>query len=112
MNDFEVVEILEQMAHLTGNEGDVEHWQALVKQDPEHIRRCLTKDGRQMGMIIFSWDPRTGNYIPTHLGNVLVTSLENVEQMIHSWALNQTVVYGRIFPLAMAKKSMKIYLFG
>ena len=35
---------------------------------------------------------------------------EYAERMIHSWALNQTDGFmGEFFPLAMAKKSMKIF---
>ena len=38
MNEFEVAETLEKMARLTGNEADVEHWQKMIRRDPEHIR--------------------------------------------------------------------------
>ena len=41
MNQFEVAEVLEKMASLTGNEADAEHWRRIIPRDPEHVRRMF-----------------------------------------------------------------------
>ncbi len=38
MNEFEVADVLEKMARLTGHGENVAHWRKLVKRDPEHVR--------------------------------------------------------------------------
>ena len=112
MNDFEVISILEKMANLTGNERDVEHWQALVKQDPDHIRLMFDQRWEANGHDNFFMGAKnkeiTYQCILGHAFKIL--SRNYAERMIHSWALNQTDGFmGKFFPLAMAKKSMKVF---
>ena len=38
MNEFEVADVLEKMARLTGHEEDVAHWQKMVRRDQKHVR--------------------------------------------------------------------------
>ena len=38
MNDAEVGRVLEEMAVISGNNSDVEHWEKLIKQEPKHLR--------------------------------------------------------------------------
>ena len=112
MNDFEVISILQKMANLTGNEGDVEHWQALVKQDPEHIRLMFDQRWEANGHDNFFMGPKNGKLHTNAFWAMRTRHFprEYAEQMIHSWALNQTDGFmGEFFPLAMAKKSMKIF---
>ena len=112
MNDFEVIEILEQTANLTGNEGDIEHWQALVKQDPEHIRLMFDQRWEANGHDNFFMGPKNGKLHTNAFWAMRTRHFprEYAERMIHSWALDQTNGFmGEFFPLAMAKKSMKIF---
>ena len=112
MNDFEVISILQKMANLTGNGGDVEHWQALVKQDPEHIRLMFDQRWEANGHDNFFMGPKNGKLHTNAFWAMRTRHFprEYADRMIHSWALNQTNGFmGEFFPLAMAKKSMKIF---
>lgn len=112
MNDFEVIEILENMAELTGNDKDVEHWQTLIKQTPEHIRLMFDQRWEANNHNNFFMGPKDGK-LHTNAFWAMRTSFfprEYAERMIHSWALNKTDGFmGEFFPLAMAKKSMKVF---
>ena len=112
MNDFEVIEILESMAELSGNDKDVEHWQTLIRQTPEHIRLMFDQRWEVNDHDNFFMGPKNGK-LHTNAFWAMRTSYfprEYAERMIHSWALNQTDGFmGEFFPLAMAKKSMKVF---
>jgi len=110
MNEFEVAETLEKMARLTGNNGDVEHWQKLIRRDPEHIR--LMFDQR--------WEVnKTPNYFAAPDNGMIMTNgfwamrspyfpKEYAKLMVDAWARDrQKGFYGEFFPLAMSKQSMK-----
>lgn len=110
MNQFEVAETLEAMARLTGNANDVNHWQAIIRQDPEHIRRMFDDRwemndvasyfaGPADGMIMTNgfWAMRS-KYFPS----------EYARPMVEAWALDKEEgFYGLFFPRAMARQSMK-----
>ena len=112
MNDFEVIEILEKMAVLTGNEGDVDHWQALIKQTPEHIRLMFDQRWEANGHKNFFMGPKDGK-LHTNAFWAMRSKYfprEYADRMIQSWALNQSDGFmGEFFPLAMAKQAMKVF---
>ena len=112
MNQFEVVETLENMARLTGNDSDIAHWQQLVRRDPEHIR--LMFDQR--------WEMnKVPNFFLAPENRMLMTNgfwamrsrhfpKEYARHMVDTWALDREKgFYGDFFPLAMAKESMKTF---
>ena len=112
MNDFEVIEILQQMAQLTGHSNEVEHWKVLIRQDPDHIRLMFDQRWEANGHDNFFMGPKNGKLHTNAFWAMRTRHFprEYAEQMIHSWALNQTDGFmGEFFPLAMAKKSMKIF---
>jgi len=112
MNEFEVAETLEKMARLTGNEADVEHWQRIIRRDPEHVRLMFEQrwgknevpnyfaapDNRMLMTTSF-WAMRSP-YFPN----------EYAKPMVEAWALDKHKgFYGEFFPLAMAKQSMETF---
>ena len=112
MNEFELAETLEKMARLTGNEADVEHWQTIIRRDPEHIR--LMFDQR--------WEMNDApNYFAAPNNGMLMTNAfwamrsrhfpnEYARKMVNAWALDREKgFYGEFFPLAMSKQSMKAF---
>ena len=79
MNDFEVIEILKEMAGLTGNLNHVEHWEKLIKQDPDHIRLMFDQRWEANGHENFLWGQRMASYTPMPFGQcVLNTSRGNM----------------------------------
>ena len=112
MNDFEVIEILKEMAELTGNLNHVEHWEKLIKQDPDHIRLMFDQRWEANGHENFFMGPKDGKLHTNAFWAMRSKHFprEYAERMIQSWALNQTDGFmGEFFPLAMAKKAMKIF---
>ena len=112
MNDFEVIEILKEMAELTGNLNHVEHWEKLIKQDPDHIRLMFDQRWEANGHENFFMGPKDGKLHTNAFWAMRSKHFprEYAERMIQSWALNQTDGFmGEFFPLAMAKKAMKVF---
>ncbi len=110
MNEFEVGEVLEKMARLTGNEGDVEKWEKMVRRDAEHVRMMFDQrwemndvpdyfEAPDNGMIMTNgfWAMRSP-YFPK----------EYAKAMVEAWALDgEKGFMGEFFPLAMSKHAMR-----
>jgi hypothetical protein len=110
MNDFGVAEVLEKMAILTNHEDDVPHWQELVRQEPEHIRRMFDQRWEANGHASFFMGPKNGMFMTNAFWAMRSKYFprEYAEKMINTWALNkEDGFYGEFFPLAMAKRSMR-----
>ena len=60
MNSFEVADVLEKMARLTGNSGEVENWQNLVRRDPEHVRLMFDQRWEANGIPNYFSGPKNG----------------------------------------------------
>ena len=112
MNDFEVAEILEEMASILGKEDDVKHWQTLIRRDPKHIRLMFDQRWESNGV---------PNYFGAPKNKMLMTNgfwamrsphfpKEYAITMVQKWALNREKgFYGEFFPLAMSKQSMQAF---
>ncbi|MEM1295117.1 MAG: hypothetical protein AAGH89_07110, partial [Verrucomicrobiota bacterium] len=112
MNEFEVADKLEMMAQLTGNESDIEHWQKLVRREPEHISLMFEQRWEANGVSNYFNAPNNGMimtngfwamrspYFPT----------EYAKPMVEAWALDREKgFYGEFFPLAMSKQAMRAF---
>jgi len=112
MNEFQVAETLENIARLTGNEADVEHWQNIIRRDPEHIREMFDQRWEKNGV---------ENYFAAPDKRMLMTNAfwamrsphfpkEYARRMTDAWALDkERGFYGEFFPLAMSKQSMQTF---
>lgn len=110
MNRFEVAEKLAQMAVLSGNDGDVEHWQRMVSRDPEHIRKMFAQRWESNGIENYFAGPKDG-MIMTNGFWVLRSPYfprEYARQMVEAWAVDKEKgFFGEFFPLAMSRQAMK-----
>ena len=112
MNDFEVAQILEEMAELSGHSRDIEHWQKLVRRDPEHIRLMFDQRWEANGHKNFFMGPGNGMLMTNAFWSMRTKFFprEYADKMIRSWALDRVKgFYGEFFPLAMARRSMKTF---
>jgi hypothetical protein len=112
MNEFEVAETLEKMAALLGHEEDGAHWNKLIRRDPKHIRRTFDQRWEANGHKNFFMGPKNGMLMTNAFWSMRSKYFprEYAEKMINAWALNRgDGFYGEFFPLAMAKRSMKIF---
>jgi hypothetical protein len=112
MNEFEVGEVLAKMARLTGNQADVEHWQELIRHDPEHIRLMFEQRWEMNGVPNYFAAPDNGMLTTTGFWAMRSRYFprEYAERMVAAWALDRkNGFYGEFFPLAMAKQSMKTF---
>ena len=112
MNDFEVAQILEEMAELSGHPRDIEHWQKLVRRDPEHIRLMFDQRWEANGHKNFFMGPGNGMLMTNAFWSMRTKFFprEYADKMIRSWALDRVKgFYGEFFPLAMARRSMKTF---
>ena len=110
MNSFEVYEILEQMAALTGYEKDVEHWREMYRRDPEHIRRMFADRWEANGISNFFAGPRNGMMMTNSFWAMRSKYFpkEYAEKMVQAWAFDKEEgFYGEFFPLAMSKRAMQ-----
>lgn len=110
MNEFEVAETLEKMARLTGNEDDVEHWQTLLRRDPEHIRLMFDQRWEMNGIPNYFAAPENGLLMTNAFWSMRSPYFpaEYAKRMVDAWAFNRDKgFYGEFFPLAMAKQSMQ-----
>jgi len=112
MNDFEVVEALERMAKLTGNESDVEHWQKLIRRDPEHIRHMFEQRWETNDVSNFFLAPKNRMLMTNGFWAMRSRHFpkDYASIMVDAWALDREKgFYGEFFPLAMAKESMETF---
>ena len=112
MNEFEVAETLEKMAHLTGNESDVEHWQKVIRREPEHIRQMFEQRWEIGGVPNYFAAPDNGMIMTNGFWAMRSPHFpsEYAERMVDAWALDREKgFYGEFFPLAMSKQSMKTF---
>jgi len=110
MNDFEVAEVLEKMARLTGNEGDVEKWQKLVNRDPEHVRMMFDQRWEMNGATNYFEAPENGMIMTNGFWAMRSPYFprEYAKPMVEAWALDTEKGFmGAFFPLAMSKQAMR-----
>jgi hypothetical protein len=112
MNQFEVVETLEKMARLTDNEADVEHWQKLIRRDPDHIREMFRQRWEVNGVANYFAAPNNGMIMTNGFWAMRSPYFPNeyAKAMVDAWAVDREKgFYGRFFPLAMSRQSMKTF---
>lgn len=110
MNSIEVAERLEQMARLTGNAEDVQHWKELVRRDPDHIREMFRQRWEMNGVDNYFAAPNSGMIMTNGFWAMRSPHFpqEYARPMVESWALDrQRGFYGEFFPSAMSLQSMK-----
>ena len=110
MNDFEVARTLERMAELTGHPDDRAHWQELVRNDAEHVRRMFDDRWEANGISNYFAGPRNGMLMTNAFWAMRSPHFpqEYARKMVRAWAVNEEDgFFGEFFPLAMAKQSMK-----
>lgn len=113
MNDEQVGDTLDQIAALTGNASDLEHWSKIVRRDPKHTRLMFEQ----------RWEANGHKNLFMGAGNGMLTTTSFwamrsphfprpfAKSMIHAWALNKKIgFYGEFFPLAMARRSMPSFV--
>ena len=109
-NHFEVAEILIAMARLTGYDRDVEHWQTLVSQDPNHIRHWFDQRWQANGFQKFFAGPPNGMLMTTGFWHMRSKHFprDYAVQMTDAWATNTDKGFmGDFFPLAMSRQAMR-----
>ncbi len=112
MNSFEVADVLEEMARLTGHAEDVEHWQAIERRDPGHIRLMFDQRWEANGHENYFAGPKDGMLMTNAFWAMRSPYFprEYAEQMVAAWALDREKgFYGEFFPLAMSQQSMKAF---
>ncbi|MEJ6621491.1 MAG: hypothetical protein QNL93_06065 [Opitutae bacterium] len=112
MNDFDVIKVLGIMAIRSGYPEDAEHWKKLIKQDAQHIRLMFDQRWQANGHKDYFIGPKNGMLMTNAFWALRTTHFprEYAQNMIHSWALNKEKgFYGKFFPLAMAKQSIKTF---
>ena len=110
MNTFEVADVLEKMARLTGNEGDVERWRKLVRRDPEHVRLMFDQRWEANGVPNYFAAPNNGMLMTNAFWAMRSPHFpkEYAHRMVDAWALDKEKgFFGAFFPLAMSKQAMK-----
>lgn len=109
MNEFELAETLEKMARVTGNVADVEHWQKMIRRDPEHIRLMFDQRWEVNEVSAYFAAPENGMLMTNAFWAMRSRHFpsEYARAMVDSWALDREKgFYGEFFPLAMARRSM------
>lgn len=116
MNEFEVREILAEMARLTGNEKDRDHWLlgkgGVEILDPANIEKRFEDLWERNGHKNFFAGPKDGMLMTTGFWPMRLKQFprEYAVEMVEDWALDDTKgFYGEMFPLAMSKQSMKTF---
>lgn len=110
MNVFEVAEVLEEMARLTGNEEDVAKWQRLVKRDEKHVRMMFDQRWGMNGVVDYFAAPENGMIMTNGFWAMRSPYFpkEYAKPMVEAWALDREKGFmGEFFPLAMSKQAMK-----
>ncbi len=109
MNQFEVADVLEKMARLTGHEEDVDHWRKMVRRDPEHVRRMFEDRWGMNGVPSFFAAPRNGMLMTNGFWAMRSPYFPQAyaQPMLREWALDKEKgFFGEFFPLAMSRQSM------
>lgn len=112
MNEFELAETLEKMARLTGHESDVEHWQKMIRRNPEHIRLMFKQRWQSNGVPNYFNAPNNGMIMTNGFWSMRSPYFPNeyAQPMVDSWALDKEKgFYGEFFPLAMSRQSMEAF---
>lgn len=112
MNEAEVGKVLEEMAKISGNNTDVDHWKKLINQDPKHLRLMFDQRWEANGHQDYFMGGRDGMLMTTAFWAMRSQYFprDYAKRMIHSWALNKEHgFFGEFFPLAMARKSMSLF---
>ena len=110
MNEFEVADVLEKMARLTGNEKDVPKWQSLVKRDEKHVRMMFDQRWEMNGVVNYFAAPDNGMIMTNGFWAMRSPYFpkEYAGRMVEAWALDREKGFmGEFFPLAMSKQAMK-----
>tara|TARA_R110002096_G_scaffold54517_22_gene140692 strand:- start:7221 stop:9425 length:2205 start_codon:yes stop_codon:yes gene_type:complete len=109
MNEFELAETLEKMTRVVGNAADVEHWQEMIRRDPEHIRQMFDQRWEMNGVPAYFAAPKNGMLMTNAFWAMRSRHFprEYAREMVDAWALDREKgFYGEFFPLAMARQSM------
>jgi len=112
MNQFEVSEVLTEMAKLTGHPEDVAHWKGRNGLDPDYIRNQYDQRWSKHDTENFFMAPKDGMLMTTGFWPMRSKYFprEYAQKMVEHWAVNQEDgFFGEFFPLAMARKAMKKY---
>lgn len=110
MNQFEVAEVLEKMARLTGHPDDVQHWQKVVNRESAHIRLMFDQRWEVNGVPHYFAAPKNGMLMTNGFWAMRSPYFprEYAQSMIEAWALDKEKgFFGEFFPLAMSKQAMK-----
>ena len=112
MNTFEVARTLERIAALTGHPEDRPHWQELVHNDAEHVRRMFDDRWEANGISNYFAGPRNRMLMTNAFWAMRSPHFpqEYARKMVRAWAVNkEDGFFGEFFPLAMAKQSMRLF---
>ncbi|MEL0095310.1 MAG: hypothetical protein VW875_05640 [Planctomycetaceae bacterium] len=112
MNTFEVARTLERIAALSGHPEDRPHWQELVHNDAEHVRRMFDDRWEANGISNYFAGPRNRMLMTNAFWAMRSPHFpqEYARKMIRAWAVNkEDGFFGEFFPLAMAKQSMRLF---
>lgn len=112
MNTFEVARTLERIAALTGHPEDRPHWQELVHNDAEHVRRMFDDRWEANGISNYFAGPRNRMLMTNAFWAMRSPHFpqEYARKMVGAWAVNkEDGFFGEFFPLAMAKQSMRLF---
>lgn len=112
MNTFEVARTLERIAALSGHPEDRPHWQELVHNDAEHVRRMFDDRWEANGISNYFAGPRNRMLMTNAFWAMRSPHFpqEYARKMVRAWAVNkEDGFFGEFFPLAMAKQSMRLF---
>lgn len=112
MDQFELAETLEKMAHLTGNRQDIKHWQNIINRDPKHIRHMFDQRWELNNVPDFFAAPQNKMLMTNGFWAMRSPYFPNeyARRMVNAWALDRRKgFFGAFFPLAMSKQSMKTF---
>lgn len=114
MNEFEVRECLAEMAKLTGNKKDVDHWLKDKRGknilDPKNVRRRFDNMWEKHGHESFFFAPNDGMLMTTGFWPMRLKHFprEYAVDMVNDWAYDEEKGFmGEMFPLAMSRYAMK-----
>ena len=112
MNEYEVAEVLEKMARLTGHEADVEKWRKALRRDPEHVREMFDQRWGVNGVEDYFAGPSDGMIMTNGFWAMRSPHFPNeyAKPMVDAWARDREKgFYGAFFPLAMSLESMEAF---
>lgn len=112
MNEFEVIDTLIRIAHILGYDDDKEHWQSLIRRDPEHIQHMFDQRWEVNNVKNFFNAPKSGLLGTNSFWAMRSPFFPKIyaEKMVQHWAVDhEKGFFGAFFPLAMSKQSMKTF---